>query len=365
MAVTKKSLENSTARAIGRALLGWYAEHRRALPWRQSTDPYAVWVSEMMLQQTQVATVVPYFQRWMQRFPDVASLADADESAVLHAWQGLGYYSRARNLQRAAVLMVREHAGRVPDAVEALRALPGIGPYSAGAIASIAYGKAEPLVDGNVIRVLTRLFALRGDPNRAPLKQEIWAQARALVPQQAPGDFNQALMELGAMVCAPRGARCNVCPLSKHCQARAQDLVEQLPELPARTKPTAVHMVAAIATRAGRVLVGKLGPEAPRWAGMWLFPNAEVARAETPEAAAQRALLDASGLHGKASGIVCVVRHTVTRFRITLDAYRTIELSGTAQAHGVAELSWKTPNQLSDLAMPAAHRRIATRLLDP
>jgi A/G-specific adenine glycosylase len=364
MAVTKNSVDSKTARAIGRALLAWYAEHRRDLPWRRSLDPYSVWVSEMMLQQTQVATVIPYFQRWMQRFPDVAALANAAESDVLHAWQGLGYYSRARNLQRAAALMVREHAGRVPDAVEVLCALPGIGPYSAGAIASIAYGKAEPLVDGNVIRVLSRLFALRGDPNKNPLKTEIWSHARALVPAQEPGDFNQALMELGATVCSPRSPRCEVCPLAKLCQARAQGLQETLPELPARAKPTAVHMVAAIATRAGRVLVTKLNADAPRWAGMWLFPNAEVGRSETPEAAVKRVLLSATGVHGKPSGIVCVVRHSVTRFRITLDAYRTVELSGTAKAQTVAEIAWHKPSDLSDLAMPAAHRKIAERLLE-
>ncbi|HWZ89432.1 MAG TPA: A/G-specific adenine glycosylase, partial [Polyangiaceae bacterium] len=192
------------ARAIGRDLLAWYTKHKRDLPWRKSLDPYAVWVSEMMLQQTQVATVIPYFERWMKRFPDVAALAGADESDVLHAWQGLGYYSRARNLRRAAAEMVSRHAGRVPEQVADLCALPGIGPYSAGAIASIAYGRAEPLVDGNVVRVLSRLFARRGDPTRAPLKTELWELARSLVralpPSGAPGDFNQALMELGATV---------------------------------------------------------------------------------------------------------------------------------------------------------------------
>jgi A/G-specific adenine glycosylase len=362
MAVTKKPPDSKTARAIGRALLAWYVEHRRDLPWRKSSDPYAVWVSEMMLQQTQVATVIPYFQRWMQRFPDVAALARAAESDVLHAWQGLGYYSRARNLQRAAVLMVREHAGRVPDGVAALRALPGIGPYSAGAIASIAYGKAEPLVDGNVIRVLSRLFALRGDPTKNPLKTELWAYAHALVPPDKPGDFNQAVMELGATLCTPRSPRCEICPLTKLCQAHAQDLVEQLPELPARAKPTAVHMVAVIATRAGRVLVTKLNADAPRWAGMWLFPNAEVERSETPETALKRALLGSTGLRGEPSGIVCVVRHTVTRFKITLDAYRAVELSGTAKPQTVAEIAWKKPSELPELAMPAAHRKIAERL---
>jgi A/G-specific adenine glycosylase len=364
VAATKKSLDGKAARAIGRALLAWYGTHRRELPWRKSLDPYAVWVSEMMLQQTQVATVIPYFERWMQRFPDVASLARADESDVLHAWQGLGYYSRARNLQRAATIMLAAHAGRVPELVAELLALPGIGPYSAGAIASIAYGKTEPLVDGNVVRVLTRLFALRGDPNRHPLKRSIWQHARELLPESAPGDFNQALMELGATVCTPRAPRCEVCPLAEVCQARRQDLVELLPELPARAKATAVHMVAAVATRAGRVLVGKLTSDAPRWAGMWLFPNAEVQHPETPEAAVRRALLESAGVRGKPSDIVCVVRHSVTRFRITLTAYRTIELSGPPRALTLAEIAWKRPNELPGLAMPTAHRAIAERLLE-
>ncbi|MEO8905573.1 MAG: A/G-specific adenine glycosylase [Polyangiaceae bacterium] len=367
MASSKKSadtISRETARAIGRALLAWYAQHRRELPWRRSLDPYAVWVSEMMLQQTQVATVIPYFQRWMQRFPDVATLARAQESDVLHAWQGLGYYSRARNLQRAAALMVAEHDGRVPERIGELLALPGIGPYSAGAIASIAYGHAEPLVDGNVIRVLTRLFALRGDPNRGPLKAGLWELARSLVPADTPGDFNQALMELGATVCTPRNPRCSACPLTAHCQGLKAELVEILPELPARAKPTQVHMVAAISARGGRVLVTKLLPDAPRWAGMWLFPSAEVGSAETPEAAVDRALQTMVGLRAQPTGIVCVIRHTVTRFRITLDAYRTAAPSGEAKALSVAEIAWKRPLELAELAMPKAHRAIANRLLE-
>jgi len=362
--VKTKTLESTHARAIGRALLGWYAQHQRELPWRRSQDPYAVWVSEMMLQQTQVRTVIPYFQTWMQRFPTVAALANAEESDVLHAWQGLGYYSRARNLRRAAQEMLRVHDGRVPEQVSELLALPGIGPYSAGAIASIAYGHAEPLVDGNVIRVLSRLFALRGDPNKAPLKAEIWDIARALIPKQAPGAFNQALMELGATVCTPRAPRCATCPVAAQCRALADDLVDVLPELPARAKATPVHVVAAIATRGGRVLVTKLRADAPRWAGMWLFPNAEVAANETPEAAVARALLSAVGLRGKAAELLCVVRHTVTRFRITLDAYRAPVSGGVAKALTVSECAWKRPNELPELAMPNAHRRIALALRD-
>ena len=317
-----------------------------------------------MLQQTQVRTVIPYFQSWMQRFPDVTALASAEESDVLHAWQGLGYYSRARNLRRAAQEMLRVHDGRVPERVSELLALPGIGPYSAGAIASIAYGHREPLVDGNVIRVLARLFALRGDPNRAPLKAELWARARALVPKEAPGDFNQALMELGATVCTPRAPRCAACPVADHCQALAENLVEVLPELPMRAKATEVHFVSAIASRGGRVLVTKTRPDAARWAGMWLFPNAEVGPDETAEAAVARALFSTVGLRGEAAELVCVVRHTVTRFRITLDAYRMRVSAGVAKALTVSDFAWKKPQELLALAMPNAHRRIATALRD-
>ena len=317
-----------------------------------------------MLQQTQVRTVIPYFQNWMQRFPNVTALANAAESDVLHAWQGLGYYSRARNLRRAAQEILAVHDGRVPERVSELLALPGIGPYSAGAIASIAYGHPEPLVDGNVIRVLSRLFALRGDPNKAPLKAAIWDCARALIPRESAGDFNQSLMELGATVCTPRSPRCAVCPLSDHCQALAKGLVEVLPELPLRAKATPVHMVAAIVSRGGRVLLTKLRPDAPRWAGMWLFPNAEVGSSETAEAAVARALSSTVGLRGDATELLCVVRHTVTRFRITLDAYRTHLRAGIAKPLTVSECAWKKPQELLDLAMPNAHRRIATRLTD-
>src|SRR5690606_30073469 len=260
---------------IQTALLEWYRAHRRELPWRRDADPYAVWVSEMMLQQTQVATVIPFFERWLKLFPNVNALAEADEAEVLHAWQGLGYYSRARNLLKGARAVVDRHHGEVPSDVEALRALPGVGPYTAGAIASIAHGQAAPIVDGNVIRVLSRVYALAGNPTRAEPKRKLWALAEALVPADSPGDFNQALMELGATRCTPRKPACVSCPIAEACLARAQGRVEEYPEAPARPKVTQVAMLAAVLWRGRRVLVGKLRTEAPRWAGMWQFPNAE------------------------------------------------------------------------------------------
>ena len=344
-------------------LLPWYDHARRDLPWRRTRDPYAVWVSEMMLQQTQVATVLGYYERWMKRFPTVRALARAAEDDVLHAWQGLGYYSRARNLWRGARAVVSEHGGRIPETAAALRALPGIGPYSAGAIASIAFGERAPLVDGNVVRVLCRVFGLRGDPSRNPLKTELWDIAGRLVPAERPGDFNQALMELGATVCTPRAARCVACPLRTACIARRDGLVEQLPELPKRTETVPVPRAAAVVERAGKVLCVRVPDGAPRWAGMWQMPNADVASSETAEAAASRAVREAAGLSVQSGERLLCVRHSVTHHRITLDVFRCEARRGTARAVAASSVEWVAPGELDTLAMPSAHRRIARFLI--
>ncbi|HVW29355.1 MAG TPA: A/G-specific adenine glycosylase [Polyangiaceae bacterium] len=341
------------------ALLPWYDRARRDLPWRKTRDPYAVWVSEMMLQQTQVATVLDYYARWMRRFPTVRALADAAEDDVLHAWQGLGYYSRARNLWRGARAVVAEHGGSIPRTAAALRALPGIGPYSAGAIASIAFGERAPLVDGNVVRVLCRAFGLRGDPTRNPLKAELWNIAGRLVPEERPGDFNQALMELGATVCTPRTPRCDDCPLRQSCVAHSKGLVERLPELPKRTETISVARAAAVVERAGKVLCVRVRADAPRWAGMWQMPNADVAANETAESAASRAVHEAAGLDAKSGERLLSVRHSVTHYRITLDVFRCEARRGTARAVGGGAVDWVAPAELDALAMPSAHRRIA------
>lgn len=362
MRARQRPTDETAQRArVQRALLDWYAVHRRNLPWRRTRDPYAVWVSEMMLQQTQVATVTAYYEAWMRRFPDVTALARAHEDEVLHAWQGLGYYSRARRLLAGARAVVERHGGRVPDDVAELRTLPGIGPYSAGAIASIAYGRPEPLVDGNVTRVLTRLFALRGDPARAPLKSELWQRARDLIYEPRASDFNQALMELGATLCTPQKPRCAECPLAPECAARRAGIAAELPETARRPKTTAVLMVAAVVQRRGRVLVTELARDAPRWAGMWQFPATEVKTRETPRRALARAVRESVGLDAQANELVTVVRHGVTRYRITLEAYRA-GARGRARALGCSAFAWKLPGELEQLAMPAAHRKIAQRL---
>lgn len=353
-------LKPATRRALGRALLDWYGAHQRSLPWRKTHDPYHVWVSEIMLQQTQVATVLPYYERWMKRFPTLQALASAPESDVLHCWQGLGYYSRARNLLAAAKHVQREHGGRIPDDVNALLELPGIGRYSAGAIASIAYERPAPIVDGNVTRVLCRLFALAGDPSRAPLKHELWELAERLIPEGRARHFNQALMELGALTCTPQNPACSACPLSNLCAAKREGRVDSLPEIPKRPGATKVHMVAAVAVWRGRVLLTQLAQDAPRWAGMWQFPNTQVRSEESAARALERVAADVGRVSVRRAALWTTVRHSVTRYRIRLDAYRceVVASKGSARAPN----AWLLPSELGALAMPAAHRRLAERL---
>jgi A/G-specific adenine glycosylase len=357
----------SSHAGLRQKLLAFYDRSRRDLPWRNTGNPYAVWVSEVMLQQTRVETVLRYFTAWMRRFPDIVALARAPEADVLHAWQGLGYYSRARRLQAAARAVVERHGGELPSDPALLRALPGVGAYSAGAIASIAFGKREPLVDGNVVRVLTRVFGLRGDPTRGALKRSLWELARELVPEQRPGDFNQALMELGAVVCTPRSPACSACPLEKSCVARRSGLTELLPELPARAAPTAVRAAAAVLCERGRVLIVKEPADAPRWAGLWTFPHAERAARESAARAVRRAVLDQAALAVEVGARIGVIPHTITRFRIELEAFEA-RRSGRAgskrgSARGARETAFVRAVELEALAMPAPHRRLARLVL--
>jgi A/G-specific adenine glycosylase len=345
-------------------LLEWYDGAHRDLPFRRTRDPYAIWVSEVMLQQTQVKTVLPYFQRWMERFPSLAALAAADEDQVLHAWQGLGYYSRARSLLKAARAAAERFDGELPRSVDALLSLPGIGPYSAGAIASIAFNQRVPVVDGNVVRVLCRVFELTGDPRRAPLKNELWRRAAELVPQDRPGDFNQAIMELGATICTPRRPKCAECPIRTLCRARASGRAESLPELPEAPAPTEVPMAAALVRQRGRWAVVQLSAHAKRWASMWQFPNVELAPAETLEAGVRRAARELAGIDAEPQQELCVIKHTVTRFRITLTAYSCrFREKRSFDPERVVQVAWKRPSELAALAMPAAHRRLSRVLL--
>ena len=316
-----------------------------------------------MLQQTRVATVVPYFERWMRRFPSVAALARAEEDDVLSLWQGLGYYSRARSLLEGARQVAEHHDGQIPGSASELLALPGVGPYSAGAIASIAFGQRVPVVDGNVVRVLCRVFGLRGDPRRMPLKGRIGGLADELVPASAAGEHNQAMMELGATVCTPRAPACAACPLGPRCVARRDGVVDRLPELPARGRPTSLDMVAGLVWRRGRLLLVRPTDDARWWKGLWQLPNGEVALGETGEAAAARVVRDATSLELRTVTWRARERHTVTRFRIELNAYEASATGGRVRAKEGIALAWKRPVELEQVGLPAPHRRLLRRLV--
>ncbi len=259
-----------------RALLDWYVRSRRDLPWRRTRDPYAIWISETMLQQTRVETVLPYYARFLRELPDVGSLAEAPEEQVLALWSGLGYYRRARMLHAAAKAVAAEQGGRLPESADELRQLRGVGAYTAGAIASIAFGQRAALVDGNVARVLARLYAIEDDVKSAPGARRVWELAEQLVAEVdgAPGDWNQALMELGATVCTPREPRCPECPVAPGCEARARGMVGELPRATAKRKPLTVNRVALVIASRSHVVLAHRRPEA-LVGGLWEPPIAE------------------------------------------------------------------------------------------
>ncbi len=299
----------SQAAKLRRRLLAWYHTSARNLPWRDETDPYRIWVSEVMLQQTQVATVIPYYHRFLARFPSVQALAGAPLDKVLKQWQGLGYYARARNLHRAAQKIVDDYAGQLPRNSAELRRLPGFGPYTAGAVASIAFGEATPAVDGNVKRVLARLFAIRGDLARGGDARQLQRIAAALVDPAAPGDWNQALMELGATVCLPKTPRCTECSLREQCQARAQGIEQTLPYKPARKPLPHYHVTAAVIRRNGQILIAQRPPEG-MLGGLWEFPGGKQEPGESLAACLRREIREELGVEIEVGQPVAVVKHS-------------------------------------------------------
>jgi len=284
-------LSDADAKAFRRRLLAWYHKHRRDLPWRamngRSVNPYHVLISEAMLQQTQVATVIPYFHRFTEAFPTVDALAEADEQRVLTLWQGLGYYRRARNLHAAAKTIVGDFDGEVPMSVDDLLKLPGVGPYTAGAIASIAHGTRAAVVDGNVERVFARLMLITDPINAPATKKRLWSLAEELVPKSSPGDYNQALMELGATVCTPKVPKCFVCPVREHCRGVQETNPETLPIKLAKKKPKDVTHIVIAAERNGKYLFEQR-PAVGLWSNMWQLPTWE----EPPKNFSQQALCE-------------------------------------------------------------------------
>jgi A/G-specific adenine glycosylase len=341
---------------LQRTLLDWFADAQRPLPWRDGYDPYRVWVSEMMLQQTQVETVKPYFARWMAHLPDLQALAGAPLGVVLKLWEGLGYYARARNLHRAAREIVAAHGGVIPADLASLRALPGVGPYSAGAIASIAFNAPVPLVDGNVARVLSRLYALDEAPQSPVGKRQLWDLAASLVPASGGRDFNQALMELGALVCRGQQPLCGLCPVREYCLAYAQGNPETYPVKKQRAERPLVRACLVIAEHGGLVLLRQRPPRG-LWGGLWEFPWIESGRLSAkggPAGSVPKPLADLLaqlGLRkaGRDARRIGTVQHGLTHRRYEWTCYTIVARARTVSSDNA--LCWVKAEDLCDLPL--------------
>ncbi len=350
-------------------LLDWYHQHKRDLPWRKTQDPYKIWISEIMLQQTQVATVIDYYNRFLKKFPAISSLAEAKEEEVLSLWSGLGYYSRARNLHQAAKKIVEEHQGKFPQDPKAIQALPGIGRYTLGAIASIAFHQPLPVVDGNVIRVYARLFALKGVPNDPKFQKKIWAIAEKMISPSprpsptrgegeikkipSPGDFNQALMELGATICTPKNPLCLICPVAKRCRVRAQG-PENFPEKKKNPQTKILKRVALLLQKNNQVLL-TLSDENRWMKKLWQIPSLFAEKGESPEDLLKKLALK-WGLDFQKAKPLKPHTHSITHHRITVFPY-TIQYNEEPLKEEI-DKKWFKFNKLEGLALPAADRKI-------
>jgi A/G-specific adenine glycosylase len=354
---TSVGLQGAARRGrVRAALLRWYRRTRRDLPWRRTRDPWAIWVSETMLQQTRVETVIPYYERFLARFPTVDALADADPDELMRHWAGLGYYSRARNLQAAARRVAREHGGRVPDDVEALRALPGVGRYTAGALASIAFDRPAAIVDGNVARVLARLLDLGLDVRSPAGQRALWSEAEALAAGPAPGELNQALMELGALVCTPRAPACARCPVAPRCAGLAAGRAEKLPVKAAKAAPRAVEGVAAWLVRGPRALAVRRPPRG-LLGGLWELPGGELAAGERPADGLARLLRERVGFTPSSATLLGVVTHGFTHRALRLHVFRADADGARVRRAEFDAHRWLAPAAFARLPLSAVAKK--------
>jgi len=346
-------------RLLATRLLRWYKKEGRDLPWRRTSDPYAIWVSEIMLQQTQVATVIPYYERFMAAFPTVSDLAHAPLGTVLKVWEGLGYYARARNLRKAARIISDQYQGIMPEDIGALTSLPGIGRSTAGAIVSIAYGKKAPILDGNVRRVLCRLFAIRKNPSLAPVQKKLWGLSEGLVPEKDPRSFNQALMDLGAMVCLPKDPDCPACCLKPFCLAYQKGIQKSLPIKSPGKKIPHYHVAVGVIWKGKKVLITQR-PLEGLLGGLWEFPGGKLKEGEPPAIAVAREIQEELKIAVSVENLIGIVRHAYSHFRITLHAFHCRYRDGAPRT--LNPYRWVSPGELDRFAFPAANRKIIAAL---
>ena len=392
-----------------RQLLSWYATHQRDLPWRRLNDPYAVWISEIMLQQTVVAAVIPYFEKFMSRFSDVKALANAEESEVLQYWEGLGYYSRARNIHKSANIIAEEFQGKFPTDVEALQQLPGIGRYTAGAICSFAYDQSAPIVEANTLRLYSRLIGLEIDPRSKPGQNQLWEFAELILPRKSPGVFNQALMDLGSLVCTPQNPECAVCPVSEGCEAFLKQRQHQIPLPKVRLEITPLTDASIAAFSEGKVIIRQRTP-GERWAGLWDFPRLTLeemngcphpslakkktkrqlkkittmesqrkSRHDIPDGLTEavisrleKYLLEQAGFRVSVTHFAAEIRHSVTRYKIRLLCFvasvdtvdtNLASFSGQNEKHESA-YQWVTVEELDEYPLSVTGRKFARLLAE-
>ncbi|HPU96856.1 MAG TPA: A/G-specific adenine glycosylase [Candidatus Hydrogenedentes bacterium] len=351
-------------REFRNALLAWFRTESRNLPWRQTSDPYRIWISEIILQQTRVDQGLPYYQRFLDRFPDLQSLAAAPLEDVLKVWEGLGYYARARNLHEAARIIMETRNGVFPRAAADLALLPGIGPYTAAAVASIAFGEPVPAIDGNVKRVISRLFDYRLPIDSREAGAFFQDTARALLCPASPGDFNQAMMELGARICAPKQPRCHLCPVAEHCLAKRNNTASTIPIKSERPAPPHFHVAVAVIEEDGKYLVGRR-PQSGLLGGLWEFPGGKVQPGESLEDALVRECREELGIEVQPETPLATVPHAYTHFKVTLHFIRARIISGKPAPRAHDCLRWVNLEELTGMPMPKANLKFLQTLSPP
>ena len=344
-----------------KALLVWYQKNQRQLPWRTTKNPYRIWVSEVMLQQTQVQTVVSYYQNFIRRFPTIQKLAAADIQDVLKVWEGMGYYARARNLHKAAQIVLGEHRGKVPNTYKEIRRLPGIGDYIAAAVLSIAFQQPYAVVDGNVKRVLARLLCIPEAVNTSSSHQTFQEIANKLLENNRPDDFNQAMMEIGALVCKPNSPICTLCPLPKYCSAFQKDAVADYPKRIKRIKTPTHQIAVGVIFKKDRMLITQRKPEG-LLGGLWEFPGGKVKRGEQAEEACLREIKEETNINAKIVRPIAKVKHAYTHFKIVMDVFCCRYVSGRVRRNGPVAHRWIRLEEIEKYPFPKANHKFFSAL---
>ena len=353
----------SIQQTLQKALLDWFKNNQRDLPWRHTYDPYQIWVSEIMLQQTQMDRVTVFFTRWMNAFPDITTLAASSEDQVLKLWEGLGYYSRARNILKTAQLLIKNHQGKIPDSRKQLLALPGIGPYTAGAIASISFNRDVPVVDANIERIFARIFNIDLIPGSPEAKRLNWQKAEKLLPKGHARNFNQALMELGALICRPRNPDCGSCPAAFHCLALKYDLIPERPVPKKSKKVIPIEMATGILIHDGMLFIQqRLADDV--WGALWEFPGGRIELTEKPEQTVVREFREETEFEVEVESKIINTVHHYTRYKVTLHCFflRLVGSDTDPVLHAAQDFKWVFFKALQEYGFPAGHRKLITYL---